>query len=72
MVNVRFDERVDFMAISTFPWAKTTNVKRLRKMRRMSRQTKRDDVLFLAICLKPGGMVAFVTIEYQQSISKHP
>jgi hypothetical protein len=37
-------------------------------MRRMRRHTKRDDLVFLAIYLKIGRVVAFVPIEDQKAV----
>ena len=54
---------LDSLAVGYLQRAKTTNIKRLKDVRRVGRHAKRDDVVLLAVELEVGRVVAFMAVE---------
>jgi len=57
------DEIFKLSTICSFEWAKTPNIKRLGKVRRVCREAKSDNVVGLAVFFELGRLVAFVAIK---------
>ena len=63
MGNMPSHKIFNIRRIRAFKDRKTGKVEGLKSMRGMGRHAKRDNVVFLAIILELGGIMAFVTVE---------
>ena len=65
---MRPHESLDLATVRLLKWSKTSNIKRLKKMRRMSRHAESQNIVVLAMGLKSIRMMALVAVKNKKSI----
>ena len=72
VVDTNLDEILEFFAVHTFQHAKTTDIQRLGKIRRMGRETKGNNTVVFAEFLEFGRKMALVAVEDDYTIYTFP
>ena len=65
---MRPHESLDLAIVRLLKWSKTSNIKRLKKIRRMSRHAESQNIIIFAMGLKSIRMMAFVAVKNKKSI----
>ena len=65
---MRSHESFDLAIVRLFKWSKTSNIKRLKKIRRISRYAESQNIVIFAMGLKFIRMMAFVAVKNKKSI----
>ena len=65
---MRLHESFDLATVRFLKWSKIFNIKRLKKMRRMSRHAESQNIIILIMGLKSIRMMAFVAVKNKKSI----
>ena len=65
---MRPHENFDLTTVRLLKWFKTSNIKRLKKMRQMSRYAKSQNIIVLTMDLKSIRMMALVVVKNKKSI----
>ena len=65
---MRPHKSLDLATVRLLKWSKTSNIKRLKKMRRINRHIKSQNIVVLAISLKSIRMMALITVKNKKSI----
>ena len=65
---MRPHESLDLATVRLLKWSKTSNIKRLKKIRRMSRHAESQNIIVLAMGLKSIRMMALMTVKNKKSI----
>ena len=65
---MRLYKSLDLATVRLLKWSKTSNIKRLKKMRRMSRYAESQNIVVLAMGFKSIRMMALVAVKNKKSI----
>ena len=65
---MRLYKSLDLAIVRLLKWSKTSNIKRLKKMRRMSRYIKSQNIIIFVMSLKSIRMMALVVVKNKKSI----
>ena len=65
---MRSYESLDLATVRLFKWSKTSNIKRLKKIRRMSRYAESQNIVVFVMGLKSIQMMALVVVKNKKSI----
>ena len=65
---MRSHKSLDLATVRLLKWSKTSNIKRLKKIRRMSRHVESQNIIVLAMSFKSIRMMALVTVKNKKLI----
>ena len=65
---MRSYKNLDLAIVRLLKWSKTSNIKRLKKMRRISRHAENQNIIILAMSLKSIRIMALVAVKNKKSI----